>query len=326
MDKPFKTIDEQIEILRSRNLIVNENLARDSLMKNGYYNIINGYKDFFLNDDSNTFKDGTHFSDLENLFNIDKMLSQLIFYACLDVERMFKTNLAYFIAEKFGEKEIDYLNPKNYSTGRNLGYNKWQIDETIKIFKMLAIDDIQPIKHYREKYKNIPPWILFSRATFGNVYYLYKLSKGYIKTNVISSILNINTDEIDDAIKRLFSDAMFLVLHFRNRTAHANRTYNFRIKASNSFLEYNNMFHGCFNITKDEHKNGLCRYDTFALIAALRFLYKDVYNRLAENLYVIFKTYKNIRPSNYNDLLLAVGVPEKQIKMDIENIFPKFKQ
>lgn len=323
MDKPFKTIDEQIEILRARNMIVNENLARDSLMKKGYYNIINGYKDFFLKENGIEFKDGTHFSDLENLFTIDKMLSHLIFYAYLDVERMFKTSLAYFIAEKYGEKEIDYLNSKNYSTGKNLGYNKWQIDETIKIFKMLAIDDIQPIKHYRDKYKNVPPWILFSRATFGNVYYLYKLSKADIKTKIISSILNINANKINDAIKRLFSDAMFLVLHFRNRTAHANRTYNFKIKASNSFLEYNNLFHSYFNITKEDHKNGLCRYDTFALIAALRFLYKDVYNKLAENLYELFRTYKNIRPSNYNDLLLSVGIPENQIEKNIKDVFPK---
>ena len=39
--KPFKTLDEQIEILKSRGLIINdENFARDFLLKNNYYRTI----------------------------------------------------------------------------------------------------------------------------------------------------------------------------------------------------------------------------------------------------------------------------------------------
>ncbi|WP_206424107.1 hypothetical protein [Vaginisenegalia massiliensis] len=49
MTKPFKTIDEQIEILTSRKLIIkNEDAAKESLMRFGYYEIINGYKNPFL--------------------------------------------------------------------------------------------------------------------------------------------------------------------------------------------------------------------------------------------------------------------------------------
>lgn len=48
-DKPFKTIKEQIQILKSRNLIfLNEETAKNALSRYGYYEIINGYKDFFL--------------------------------------------------------------------------------------------------------------------------------------------------------------------------------------------------------------------------------------------------------------------------------------
>ena len=50
MEKEFKTIDEQIELLQSRNLhIENENIARKILLNNNYYYLINGYKDLFLN-------------------------------------------------------------------------------------------------------------------------------------------------------------------------------------------------------------------------------------------------------------------------------------
>ncbi|HOM03771.1 MAG TPA: hypothetical protein PLH43_13275 [Acetivibrio sp.] len=46
-DKLFKTYREQIEILRSRGLKVDEG-AIGVLQTENYYNVINGYKDLFL--------------------------------------------------------------------------------------------------------------------------------------------------------------------------------------------------------------------------------------------------------------------------------------
>lgn len=46
--KEFKTIDEQIEILKNRGLIFKDtNMARRYLLTNNYYNIINGYGNIF---------------------------------------------------------------------------------------------------------------------------------------------------------------------------------------------------------------------------------------------------------------------------------------
>lgn len=47
--KEFKTIDEQIELLKSRGLTFeNEKFAKNMLLQNNYYNIINGYKELFI--------------------------------------------------------------------------------------------------------------------------------------------------------------------------------------------------------------------------------------------------------------------------------------
>ncbi|WP_243729268.1 hypothetical protein [Mycoplasma capricolum] len=47
--KEFKTFEEQIEILKSRGLIIsNEQKAIEILKQENYYNIVNGYKDLFL--------------------------------------------------------------------------------------------------------------------------------------------------------------------------------------------------------------------------------------------------------------------------------------
>ena len=55
MTKPFKTIDEQLEILKDRNLVIDDELlARQSLSFYGYYEIVNGYKQFLLNTQAET--------------------------------------------------------------------------------------------------------------------------------------------------------------------------------------------------------------------------------------------------------------------------------
>ena len=45
----FKTYEEQIEILKNRGMTIpNENFAKNKLQQNNYYNLINGYKEPFL--------------------------------------------------------------------------------------------------------------------------------------------------------------------------------------------------------------------------------------------------------------------------------------
>ena len=47
MEKDFKTIEEQIEILKTRGIIINDERAKEILTENNYYYLINGYKDLF---------------------------------------------------------------------------------------------------------------------------------------------------------------------------------------------------------------------------------------------------------------------------------------
>ena len=49
MEKEFKTIEEQIEILKNKNLIIkNKDKAFNIFENNNYYYLINGYKDLFI--------------------------------------------------------------------------------------------------------------------------------------------------------------------------------------------------------------------------------------------------------------------------------------
>ena len=54
MLKEFKTIDEQIEILKDRGLVFDdEKFAKEKLLETNYYNTITGYKKLFVVTDVN---------------------------------------------------------------------------------------------------------------------------------------------------------------------------------------------------------------------------------------------------------------------------------
>ncbi len=74
--KPFKTLDEQIEILKSRGLIINdENFARDFLLKNNYYRI-SGYSLTLRNND--VFYPETSFQNIVDIYSCDHDLRHIL--------------------------------------------------------------------------------------------------------------------------------------------------------------------------------------------------------------------------------------------------------
>lgn len=65
--KPFKTIDEQYNLLLSRGLLfTDENKAKQYLLNNNYYNVINCYAKFFM-DKQDTFIKGTNFDEITHV-------------------------------------------------------------------------------------------------------------------------------------------------------------------------------------------------------------------------------------------------------------------
>ncbi|WP_418245213.1 Abi family protein, partial [Ellagibacter isourolithinifaciens] len=82
MDKPFKTIEEQVEMLEARGVATDDDTP-EVLLREGYYSIVNGYKAPFIDKEkSESAKDdrylpGTSFADIYALFMFDRELRML---------------------------------------------------------------------------------------------------------------------------------------------------------------------------------------------------------------------------------------------------------
>lgn len=99
--KPFRTLSEQIELLKDRDLVItDEEQAKKLLLSNNYYNIINGYSKFFPTKQEH-YTNGTSFDEVIRLYTFDVELKQAFFKAVLAAEAHLKAIFAYHFAEAY---------------------------------------------------------------------------------------------------------------------------------------------------------------------------------------------------------------------------------
>lgn len=248
--KPFTNIDEQINILKNRHLhFENEEKAKAKLRRYGYYEIINGYKSPFLidpKDDKKGYKDKTTFEHIFALYILDKLIRISVLSSLEEFEQNFRQVMAYTIAEEISVEQKNYLAKSHYNTGR---YKTHKLPNNDKVFKEKVSDrdgtlallnkitklNTQPFKHYREKYNNIPPWILAKGLSFGNLVYWFRLSKPNIRNVVISRMLNMDLEAVKNNknnVTQFFGDVIRLYNNYRNLAAHNGRVYDHRSNLS----------------------------------------------------------------------------------------------
>ena len=88
----FKSTDQQIDILKSRGLIINdEKRAKEVLLRYNYYKIINATLPFFTEKSKNgkfKYREGTDFLDLYEVHHFDKELKKILLSQMLEIERI----------------------------------------------------------------------------------------------------------------------------------------------------------------------------------------------------------------------------------------------
>lgn len=303
MTKPFTTIDKQIKILDSRGLsFKSKETAKRELTRYGYYEIINGYKDPFLEErDPDKYKEGAAFEDIYSLYSFDTVLRNITLITMLRIENNLKSIVSHIIAEKFGHLEEDYLKRNNYKSGKKYK-DGYKIDKLLYKFNKIINDNVQPFKHYKDVHGNCPPWILVKGMTFGNLVNFIKLQKPDVKNRIIASCYRIDEALIDDEIKSFFMDSLFLFLAYRNRSAHSGRIYNYN--SSKTIVRFCAKLHGSVNINEARYRKGFGTNDWTVLRLALRLFDNEeaesMFNRLLGEL---LRKYSKDFPEN-NEFLI----------------------
>ena len=166
--KPFKTIEEQIEQLKERGLIIHdEDKAKNVLLSNNYYNIINGYSKYFPMQGDN-YIGGSTFDEVLHLYLFDVELKQTFFRAILAAELHIKSIFAHRFAEHFTSINEPYLEENCYDPGNPLDVRR-TIQKLRDIINARNNDSSSSIYHYKTTYNHVPIWVLVNYLDFGHI-------------------------------------------------------------------------------------------------------------------------------------------------------------
>lgn len=251
--KEFRTLDEQVEILRNKNLIINnEEEVKDILLRENYF-FISGYRYLFYNE-NRKFIQGTTFEELYAAFLFDRNLRNVLFKNLLVVENNIKSIISYQLSKKYGYKEKDYLDPENFT--QDIKESRRVEDVLNKMRRQIRINGEKHTAtfHYMTKYKYVPLWILVKVISFGLINELFGILKEEDKEE-IARLYNIDKDTLKVYIQ--------LLSNYRNLCAHEDMVYDHRTQ---TFIN-DTIYHEKLNLKKDEYDvytNG--KNDLFAIV------------------------------------------------------------
>lgn len=308
MNKIFKNLDEQIDILKSRNLVIeDEERAKNILLKENYF-FINGYRHMFLEPNNNKkFIDGTTFDELYATFIFDRNMRNIMFKHLLVVENNMKSVISYQLSKKYGYKEKDYLDPKNFTQD---SIKVRQVHDVLaKMKRQIRVNGKQhsATLHYLSNYGYVPMWILVKVLSFGIIAELFSILK-YEDQKSIADIYKIDVQDL--------STYLYLLASFRNLCAHEDILYNHRTQK----VIPDSKYHSILNIDKIENEYAYGKNDLFAVVIMMKQLLSDSeFSEFIEEIgYEIDMLDGKVQVVPLNVILHKIGFPDNW--RDIKNI------
>ena len=297
IEKKFKTLDEQIDILKNKGLVISDTkYAKEVLLRENYF-FLNGYRHLFVNKDR-SFKQGTRFEELYSLFLFDRHLRNIIFKYLLVIENNLKSIFSYQLSKKYGYKEKDYLKNNNFTTAPE---KQAQLNDLLrKMKRQIRVNGAQhtATQHYAANYGYIPLWILVKVLSFGIISELYQV----LKVEDQKEIADVFGVEVDNLIVYLP-----ILANYRNLCAHEDILYENKTQKAID----DTVYHKLLNIEKveDEYVNG--KYDLFALIIIMKQILKhEEFKNMSYEIENVIETLNyNLNVIKIKDVLDRMGFP-----------------
>ena len=307
-NKEFKKLDEQIEILRNKGMIVdNPDYAADVLFRENYF-FLNGYRHLFMKSETNkTYIPGTTFEELYSLFLFDRTFRNIMFKNILNIENNIKSIMSYHLSLRYGYHEKDYLDHKNFTANPE---KSRQVSDIIKKMKRQIRSNVgthSATMHYVNSYGYIPMWVLVKVLSFGIIGELYSILKKEDQIN-IADVYNLDSDTLNNYL--------VLLSNYRNLCAHEDIVFDNKTQRIIGDTRYHRMLK--IPVTNDEYAYG--KNDVFALIIVMKQMLKnDEFKNMCLEIDHAFKNLElNIKTIPLSKVQDKMGFPSNWIEiMDI---------
>ena len=268
MDKKFKTLQEQVDILESKGLLIEDrDECIDILLRENYF-FINGYRHLLMKSPQDrNFVVCSTFRELYSIFLFDRYLRNIIFKNLLIVENNMKSIISYQLSKKYGYREKDYLNAKNFTNDPDKSRRVKDLINKMK--RQIRVNGQQhtATMHYITNYGYIPLWVLVKLLSFGVISDLFTVLKPEDKVG-IADIYDVEVSQLEDFLP--------ILANYRNLCAHEDILYDHRTDKSID----NNIYHEELGILQMDDEYIYGKNDIFAVVIILKYLLTDAEFRL----------------------------------------------
>ncbi len=220
-EKPYTTYEQQLSLLKSKQLeIKDHDLAISLLKRNSYFGLISGYKRPFKGKDG-LYKKHVDILDIYALYKYDMELRALFLKNILTIENHIKSLMSYAFCESYGDDQQEYLNVNNYSytssTMRDVNSLVSRLSELIS-----KPGEYNYIQYQKNTYGNVPLWVLIKALTIGTVSKMYSFLQQPIKQKISKEFEYVNDTQMDGMIN--------ILSRFRNVCAHNERLFDYKYR------------------------------------------------------------------------------------------------
>ena len=305
MEKHFKNLDEQIEVFKSKGLIIeDEEQAKEILLRENYF-FINGYRILLMNSyRDRTFVVGATFRELYSIFIFDRCFRNILFKNLLIIENQLKSVISYQLSKKYGYRDKDYLNPKSFTSDKAMARRVKDVIEKMKRQIRVNGSHHMATMHYMNNYGYIPLWVLVKVLSFGIVCELFFILKQDDKV-AVADIFGVNVDYLESFLP--------ILANYRNLCAHEDIVYEHRTEKD----IVNTMYHEKLGIPimDDEYIYG--KNDIFAVLIIMKYLLrKDDFRMMMKEIeYEIERLDGEIDSIPIEKILDRMGIPKNYMEL-----------
>lgn len=232
--RPWCSYQDQLEILKSRGMVVtDEDAALSYLERVGYYRLSAywyPFRIFKIDQDKDSgqlvsirqddFVANTQFVDAVDLYLFDKKLRLLVLDALERIEVAIRVDIAYLLGERdvFAYQNLAEFHPtfaNRESSAGKTQFDKWQ--ERYAGLLVRSKEDF--VKHYRIKHgPDLPIWVAVEVWDFGAISQLFSMMKAPDQEKIAKKYC------VDDF--KVFASWLRSLNYLRNLAAHHSRLWN----------------------------------------------------------------------------------------------------
>ena len=211
--KEFKSIDEQVQLLRSRGLKINDlERAKEFLYRNNYYRI-SGYSLTLRKHD--VFSKTATFDNIIDIYEFDHELRHILLKYIEIIEVTVKSIYAYEFSKRYGPTE--YLNNAHFTNSKK----HQEIIQKAEEQKRARLPHEPYLKHFVEDlHEDVPLWAYVDLLTISDISFMYSISEQQLKLDIAKNIGILNRGD------ELLAKFMHSITIIRNLCAHGSRLYN----------------------------------------------------------------------------------------------------